>query len=995
LRDEQGAGKLYLIQSMVSKRQILLFTFCSVIVLTGVNSVALDPQKAITQYHQDFWSEENGLPQASVQAITQTTQGYIWVGTRGGLARFDGTKFTTYRGEEHAGLLSDDVRSLFQDTSGRLWIGTFNGGVTCFENESFRSYSTRDGLTASGVLNIFQDSKGALWFGAWRGIARLKDGKFQSFQKEHGLDGQTGWTIWEQEGLVRAATEKNLHTFDGSRFTPDSESGRIDDLRSVFVDRQGNTWIVTLHGLIRMAGGQVRRFTSRDGLADTRIRSIAEDGDGNIWVGTFNGLSRIQGEKIDSIPKSQTEPLNGMIEALFVDRDQSLWIGIRGGGLARLRDAQFSNLTTREGLPSNLPRCVFQASDGAVWIGSDGGGLAKVRDGKITTLLKRDGLPSDFVATVAEASDGTIWAGLGRPPAIAAIKNSKVERTLGKKEGLAFDYSVRSLLIDRRGILWAGGDGGLFIFDGKQLRPVIGNISPPVRVIAEDRDGRIWAGSETGLCLIEDERLKSVFTVRDGLSHNAIYSIYQDSKGIIWLGTQQGLTRFLNGNFRALTREKGGFQGTIYQVLEDSSTLWTLTSRGISSMKKVEIEAALDGSLAAVDVVTFGTGDGLKSSQGQGGSQSPGCKTADGRLWFATLNGVAVLSPHQKDPHKDPPPVLIEELWANRKLFRPSERNFFAADTDDFEFHYTALKFITPERAQFRYQLVGHDQDWIYAKSRRAAYYSNLRPGDYSFRVAASSDGINWSEPLESSPFNLRPHFYQTIWFYLSCLAAVGAAAWSFHRYRLRLAEQRFTLVLNERTRIARDLHDTLAQGFAGTAYQLEALRSNLAKAPPETKQHLDLALTMVRHSFTEAKRAVMNLRSSELQNGDLVAAVARVGEQMLGGTGVELSIRTNGKARPLDAETEDQLLRICQEAIANSLKHANATRLEIIFDFAAQPFVSIRDNGIGFDPEKATERNGHHFGIQGMNERMKQLGGALEIKSGLGAGTEVLIRLN
>jgi ligand-binding sensor domain-containing protein/signal transduction histidine kinase len=963
----------------------------------AVPARALDPRKAITQYQQDFWTEEDGLPQASVQAITQTHDGYIWIGTRDGLARFDGTRFKIFRSEEYSALLSDDIRSLFEDREGRLWIGTFNGGLACYTNGTFHSYLTRDGLASSGVLEIFQDSAGALWFGTWRGIVKFADGKFESFQQ--GLSGSAVWSIWEdRDKSLWAATGRMVHKFTDGKFAPISGWLGVNpvEARKVFTDRHGGTWMVTLEGLIHAAPNETKG-RNVDGLPDTRVRTITQDTDGNIWVGTFGGLCRIQNGHIATFPTASGERLNGLIETLFVDRDGSLWIGIRGSGLARLRDARFSNFTTREGLPTNLPRAVFQASDGAIWIGGDGGGLARVQGEKVETLGKSDGLPSDFIVSVAEAKDGTIWAGFGRPPAIAAIRGNRVEKVITKRDGLDFDYSVRALLIDQQGTVWAGGDGGLYFLRDGQLTQVAGISEPPVRVVQQDRQGRIWAAAEQGLCLIEDGKVKRVFTVRDGLSHNAVYSIFEDHDGALWLGTQQGLTRYANGKFQAWTRSKGGFQGTVYTALEDDDGgFWISSSRGIWTMKKKDLEAAIEGRGSAVEPVTYSTADGLKSTQGQGASQVPAFKTRDGRLWFATLNGVAVISPRESDPHRNPPPVLIEEVWANRALYSPREQNIFAADTDDFEIHYTALKFITPERAQFRYQLVGQDKEWIYAKGRRAAYYSNLRPGQFTFRVAASSDGVVWGEPVEMAPFRLKPHFYQTIWFYLLCLAAAVFAGWTFHRHRLKKAEEEFALVLAERTRIARDLHDTLAQGFAGTAFQLEALRTNLAHAEPKTKRHLELALTMVRHSFTEAKRAVMNLRSPMFQSGDVIAAVTLMAEQILGETGVEVVIRVIGKAPGFTAETQNQLPRICQEAFANILKHAKATRVEIVFDFSGEAaLVSIRDNGVGFDVDGTTRRNGHHFGIQGMNERMKQVGGKLEIKSAPGDGAEILIRVN
>jgi len=978
-----------------------LHFFRLMVVLSAACSVhALDPRKAITQYQQDFWTQEDGLPQASVQAITQTRNGYLWIGTRDGLARFDGTKFTVYRGDEYSGLLSDDIRSLYEDKSGRLWIGTFNRGLTCYENGTFQSIATRDGLTSAGVLEIYEDSNSTLWFGAWSGVLKYAGGKLETFQAPQGLAGKSVWSIWEdpQRNLL-VSTTAGVQVYKDGRFQPQPQwrGVRSRDIRQVYTDRRGVTWVATLEGLVRSDAHSTRILTAADGLPDARARCLVEDAQDNLWIGTWNGICRIQGEQITSVPKLSGERLNGLIEALFVDRDGSLWVGIRGGGLARLRDARFSNLTEREGLPSHLPRCVFPASDGTVWIGTDGGGLARVEGDKIQKLGKAEGLPSEHVASLAESRDGAIWAGLSRPAAIAEIRHGRVTKTIRAQDGLTSETSIRCLFADKDGTLWAGGDGGLCQIANGQIRPVSGIPETPVRVIAQDVEGRLWAGSEGGLCLVKDGKVAAVHTVRDGLSHNAIYSFFEDREGVIWIGAQQGLTRFAKGKFETVTRARGGFQGTIYQVLEDDDqTIWTLSSRGISAMRKRDIESVIEGRLSSLEPITFGTADGLKSSQGQGGSQGPGCKTPDGRLWFATLNGVAIVSPREPDPHREPPPVLIEELWANRKPFQPLAKNNFPADTDDFEFHYTAIQFITPERTQFRYRLVGHDKEWVPAKSRRAAYYSNLRPGSFTFQVSASNDGIVWSKPVQTGAFILQPHFYQTVWFYLLALLSIAAAAWAFHQRRLIRAQEQFAAVLAERTRIARDLHDTLAQGFAGAAFQLEALRTGLTDAPPEIKRHLTLALTMVRHSFTEAKRAVLNLRSPIIEAEGLEPAVRDIGDQILRDTGIKMTTRIEGKHRRFGSEIEHQLLRICQEAIANAVKHSHCTEIEVVFDYSGKkPILSIRDNGSGFDVREAGQCNVHHFGIQGMTERMKQMGGELEIRSAPGQGSEVLIRLD
>ena len=489
---------------------------------------------------------------------------------------------------------------------------------------------------------------------------------------------------------------------------------RKKNIRKIQIDRNDALWVGTLgDGLIRYNQGNEKTFTTKDGLPDNRVRAIEEDKDGNLWVGTWDGLSRIQGEQVQSLPKSG-DKINGVIEALFVDREGSLWIGMRGGGLGRLRDAKFSNLTTREGLLSKLPRSVFQAHDGAIWIGTDGGGLAKFQGNAIQNFTKANGLPSEFVASVGEERDGTIWAGLGRPAAIVAIRSGKVEEIIDSSAGLPFEYSVRAVFVDSSGNRWAGGDGGLCLFSKTNVTKISGLPSNLVRLIAEDKKGNLWVGTDDGLCVLEDKKIVSVFTAKDGLAHSAVYSFLEDQSGTIWLGTQQGLTRLKEGKFHAFKRSEGAFEGSIYQILEDSQgLLWTASSRGIETLKKDQVNDVADGRKSFIEPVIFGTADGLKSTQCSGGSMAPGCKSSDGRLWFATLKGVAIVQPEEPEPMAAAPPVLLEELKADHLFLDPLQEHEFRADADDFEFHYTALRFITPEKAQFRYRLEGHDKDWI------------------------------------------------------------------------------------------------------------------------------------------------------------------------------------------------------------------------------------------------------------------------------------------
>ena len=966
------------------------------------SALTLDPSTAITQYHQNVWGEGDGLPQGSVQAITQTRDGYLWVGTRDGLARFDGVKFTVFQAENNPGLESNDIRALHEDRSGQLWIGTFNAGVSRFSHGEFTCYKNQDGLPGNGVLDIYEDSRGNLWMGTWNGLARYRDGKFTAYTVADGLAGPGVFSICEDsQGRLWFGTSGGVSGFSEGRFHPCTlPDGSLNaPVRKVFVDRSGALWIGSVGGgLARFENGQFTGYRTSSGLADDRVRDIYQDSDGNLWIATWGGLGRFANEKISSYTKQDGLPHN-QVETLYEDRERSLWIGTHGGGLARLRDARVKVYTTREGLVNNFTKCVFASHDGALWIGTEGGGMSRYQDGKFTNYTSEDGLPGNFILAIGEDRGGNLWFGTGHPAALCALNADGHFSSYTRSQGFPIQHRTRSVFGDREGNLWIGGSGGGLCRwrNGTFSTYSTGDGLPGVliRVITQDRAGDMWIGANDGLCRYHGGRF-TVFTTQDGLAHNAVYSIYEDAEGTLWLGTQRGLSRYRAGKFTAYTSREGLFQNLIFQILEDDrQTLWMSSNRGIFSLSKQAVEDFDLGRIRALPCVAYGLADGMKSTQCEGGTQSAGCRSKDGRLWFPTVNGLAVIDPKAIAPNLRPPPVLIEQVHAGNRTFDPLLPAKLPPNARELRFHYTALSFVAPEKVRFRYKLEGLDDKWVEAETRRTAVYNQLPPGSYRFRVSAcNSDGV-WNQAGATFAFSLAPHFYQTAWFYCFGAAAVFVGAWAFHRRRMKQAHDRFSLVLAERSRIARELHDTLAQGFAGIGFQLEAVAAKLTEAPGHAQQHLKVALQMVRHSLAEARRSVMNLRSASLDNGDLGGALVETARQMMADKPVEVQLKLRTPARPLPPKIENNLLRIGQEAITNSLKYARAGKICIELDYQEQGVaMRIQDDGQGFDLPRLTAANGAHFGLLGMHERAKQMGARFDVRSRPGRGTEVRVEV-
>jgi len=968
--------------------------------VTVAQLFALDPSKAVTQYQLDVWTERNGLPQGSVQAITQTRDGYLWIGTRDGLARFDGVAFTVFRSETSQGLPSNDIRALKEDRHGRLWVGTFNAGLGCYSNGQFRAFTKKDGLPNNGVLEIFEERNGTLWFGSWSALVRYDGRSFKRCGNNEGFAGRTGLAFCEDaDGRLCVASEGAISRLIGDHFYELTNAAPLPDcpIQQVSASEDGALWIASAgEGVFRLRDGQMRQYTKANGLADNKVASLLHDRAGNVWVGTWSGLCRLQGDSIATLTRQDGLP-HDYIESLYEDHEGGLWIGTRGGGLARLRDARISSYTTREGLGHNFAKCVFEDREGAIWVGTHGGGLSRFQNGQVTTFGTDHGLPSMFVWSVGEDAEGNLWVGTSRPASVSLFKDGCFTPHRWK-HGPTRRNGVRAIAGDREGNLWMGGDGGglwrlregsLTCFTTSDGLP-----SNLIRVIQQVRCGDLWIGSNDGLCRYRDGKF-TTFTTENGLAHNAVYAVFQDSDGDLWFGTQDGLSRFSDGRMRSYTTRDGLFHNVIYHISEDrGGRLWMSSNRGIFCAPKQTFVDFDTGAAPQLSCVSYGIADGMKAVQCEGGTQPAGCKASDGKLWFPTANGVAVIDPEK--PGRDLPmaPVVVEEVWVGKERLDVRLPARLSPRAREFRFEYTALSFAAPEKVRFRYKLEGLDEKWIDAGTRRVAFYNKIPPGNYRFQVmACNSDGV-WNETGAVFAFFLAPHFYQTPWFYGLCVAALTASGWGLHRHRMKRAHDRFSLVLAERSRIARELHDTLAQGFAGIAFQLEAVATKLREAPDHAKQHLELALKMVRHSLAEARRSVMNLRSPALDHGDLASALAETSRLILADRAVEFDLQTDGIARPLPSKVENNLLRIGQEAITNSVKYSHAKRIRVDLAYLQRAVVlSVCDDGEGFE-ESESATYGVHFGILGMRERAKQMGAKLSVISRKGAGTAVTIEV-
>ena len=974
-----------------SKHRLVLVFF---LLLSGsATAFALDWKSDLSRHGHDVWLTENGLPQNTVHSIAQTSDGYVWIGTEEGLARFDGVRFTIFDKQNTPQLKSNYIRALLADRQGALWIGTAEGLVRRL-NGNFTLFTTNEGLPSNTIQAILEDRQGNLWVATATGLGLFKSGGLTTFTTKERLIGGSIQALFEDaEGALWIATPYGVgRVKDGafSNYTVRDGLGS-NSVRAIQQDRDGRLWFGSLGGLTSFSHGRFTTYTTRDGLPNDRIISLYAGRDGALLVGTASGLCRFTDGRFANFNAGDTLS-SSTILSLFEDLEGNLWIGTESAGLNLLKDTKFTTYTVKTGLSNDVVKSIYEDHQGNTWIGTDGGGLNLLKDGKLSVYTTRDGLSSNVVLALFGDGAGNLWA--GTPDGLNRFSQGKFT-IYTAADGLA-NNDVRSICADHRGNLWIGTRGGLTrMKDGvfRTFTEVDGLPNDLIATIYEDAKGTLWIGTFGGLSRFKNEEF-TTFTTKDGLSSDAVISLYEDSDGTLWIGTNGGgLNRMKDGQLTAYTTRNGLLDDVVYRVLEDGrNNLWLSCRKGIFHISKKELDEFAHGRIASIAPVAYGTADGMMTRECSGGGDPAGWRGSDGKLWFPTIKGVAMIDPERIKINAQPPPVVIEQIRIDDQSIAPSDRIELPPGTTRFDLYYTAPSFVAPEKVRFKYKLEGFDKDWIDSGTRRIAYYTNLRPGAYTFRVIASNNDGVWNQTGAAFSLYLKPYFYQTYWFYAVCVLGLAMLAWLLFRLRVRGMQAQFGAVLAERTRIAREIHDNLAQEMSGISVQLEVVARTMPAGAEAATAHLDNARRQVRHGIAEARRYVWDLRSPALENNDLTSALSETARRLTNETAIQAQVEVNGTFRPLARLVEDNLLRIGQEAMNNAVKHAEAKQIfvNLIFD-VRRVQLSVRDDGRGFDNQVAGNGQAGHFGLIGMRERAEQIGGTLSVHSTAGGGTEVV----
>ncbi|MDX2033328.1 MAG: response regulator [Blastocatellia bacterium] len=833
-------------------------------VLCGSVAFALDPEIALTQYSHDVWLRQNGLPASAVNSVHATKQGYLLLATTAGLIRFDGANFRLVKisaDEKHG---KESVAVLLESADGALWVGTETNGLRRIQDGRIVHFGKQDGIDDQ-IRVLFQSRSGALWIGTANGLFEYRDRKFLRHPVAHNY---ICGIAEDAAGAIYVGHHAGVEIFSNGRTERLTAAQGMPSTRvhAVAVDRRGDLWFGTLVGLCRWRNGKLTTIGVPEGLSDAVITAIHEDREGNLWVGTSNGgLNRLANGRWTHL-----DILNGLsnnyVQGLSEDREGSLWIATREG-LNRLRDVRILPLTTREGLAHDSVNSVVEAGDGSIYIFNDSSAqFTRLHKGSLTNIAGRGG-PS------FASRDGSVWVAGTR--GLRQIRDGRVTEYLPQFH----DQWISCVAEDDESILFFIDKVGLRRFVRGEIRPVLLRDGKPYdnteyhSALFRDSRGTLWAGTTGGVVRIRDGEAK-LYTKADGLSDNWITSFDESADGAIWMSTMRGgLNRWREGEFTSYTEAQGLMDNQALCVLHDASgDLWVSSPRGLARIRAQELAAFDAGRAPRLQPTVFGTGDGMKTDECVFGTSHSGWRARDGRLWFLTKKGVAIVDPARFKQNDLMLPVVIEELVVNGSALPPDNSLQLPPGGDSFEIRYNGLSLLVPEKVRFRYRLEGYDENWIDAGGRRVAYYTHIPPGEYRFQVmACNNDGV-WNEQGASVSFKLRPRFRQTWWFYGMCLLGVLLAAAGGYRFRVRQLRERerallavveertreLRLEIAERTRIEAEQQEranllALNSDIGNALNRPGALRDTLQRCAELTVRHLDAAFCRI-WSYDEAE---------------------------------------------------------------------------------------------------------------------------------------------
>src|SRR5580698_5778710 len=1008
----------------IARVKIAAFVFGALsLLLWSPSALALDLSLDVSQYAHTAWQVREGFTKGYIRSIAQTPDGYIWLGTGFGLFRFDGVRVEHWQpplnGEQFP---SNFIVCLYVARDGTFWIGT-RGGLVSWRDGKLTRYPNLAGLIIGSIL---EDRNGAVWVGGSYSVASSgklcaidgtnvdcygSDGAFGNgvtglYEDSHdvlwvvGRDGVWRWrpgppTFYHMpfgtssvqklgeagDGTLLIPLPGKLARFRGGKLeTQHSYPAPARNVDGVVLlrDRDDGVWIGTSGaGVVHLHQGRADVFSEADGLSGDLVTSLFEDREGDVWVATLGGLDRFRNYAVATYAQHEglgTVPGWGSVVA---GRDGAIWMGTKDGlrmwshgevtiyGRADDHKSQSTTVwlpvryVADRGLPDHRPVCVFADNAGRVLV-STPYAFGYMENGGFVPI---SGLPGGLVSSVAQDRQGNLWIANQDQGLLRLSKDGTVQQiswaSIGHKDG------AQSLATDRStGGLWLGFDGG-------------------------------------GVAFLRDGRIKETYGRAEELGSGAVSALYIETDDTVWAATEGGLSRIKNGRVLTLTSKNGLPCDAIRWITQDENhSFWLYMSCGLVRIGRTELDAWAPDSRRKVKTTVFDGSDGVPNEPISFRAGSPVTRSSDGKMWFEGSGGVSVIDPLHLPSNKIAPPVRIERITANGKTYDASNGLHLPTRIRDLKIDYTALSFVAPGKVQFRYQLEGQDRNWEIATDREVEY-SNLAPGNYVFRVTAANNSGVWNEAGATLEFSIAPAWFQTDWFYASCVLASLLITWTTYRFRMRQVARslhaRFDERLSERTRIARDLHDTLLQSFQASLIQMQRARNHFSRSTEEAIRTLDNAIGSAEHAIVEGRDAIQDLRLTVVPQSNLEHLLTVAGQELAkahdaNGIPPMFRVTVEGPHRSLSPILQDEVYRIGREVLRNAFRHSQASRIEAEIRYDKRKLrLRIRDDGKGIDQKIMAEgAKAGHWGLPGARERATRMGARLDFWSESGAGTEV-----
>jgi signal transduction histidine kinase/ligand-binding sensor domain-containing protein len=996
-------------------RRTGLVSYGSLLLLVTGTASALDPHRMISQYAHTVWRVQDGFPRGP-QEFTQTSDGYIWIATASGLLRFDGATMApvptqksfptkegvnrllgtrdgslwmaTYRGLNRLNkdgegfsipIKRGSVDNILEDHAGTIWITRnhldgIEGTLCRMAGDDLKCYGKNksDGNPAQSATALAEDSSGDIWF-ACQMLCRWNGNSISNYMEEQ-LDHPSGdgvvavaagaaGSVWiALDGVGPGLGVRYYSSGSFLSYVVPGFDGAAIRAETLYVDREKTLWVGTAaQGVYHIHDGHADHYGAEQGLTGNEVHSIYEDREGNVWITTDRGLDLFRDIAIVSF--SSTEGMGGSdFRAVIARNDHSIWAAIKGA-LAIIRPDSVSMITAAAGHPIQDVSALLEDHLGKVWLGINRTVMV-YRLGRFSAIKGQDGRPLNDIGKIvsfAEDNDGNIWA-------IAFDDLRRVDHLLRIRDLRVQEDIDLSSLVPRRG-----------------------------HFLGADPAGGIWIGTGEGkLAHYQNGVAKVVSNGRSGTARVLVFSFSVDSAGVVWAATNQGLYRWDHDKLNVMDSHNGlPCSDSNAAIFDRSGSLWLEGRCGYFRISAADLARWTANPESKVTVSTLGTLDGADPGWNEDRIQPNAARSPDGRLWFVGLRSLQMIDPERSYKNPTPPPVYVEALVADGKSYLPSSPITLPPLTRDLQIDYTALSFVMPQRMGFRYMLEGRDGGWQDPGLRRQAFYSDLRPGSYRFRVIASNNDGVWNESGATLDFKVAAAWYQMIWFRMLCFVAGVLLLWAIYRFRLRRIagsmKARFDERLAERTRIARDLHDTFLQTIQGSKLVADDALSATTDLP-HMRQAMEKLSAWLGRATEEGRAALNSLRTSATEVNDLAESFRRALEECRIHSSMEVSFQISGEIQEMHPIVRDEVYRIGYEAIRNACVHSQATQLRVELSYAQDLSLRMSDNGVGIDPDIVHRGKPGHFGLQSMRERAARIMGKFSVESFDGSGTVITL---